>query len=145
MSKIYVVQGSCGSYSDYSEWLVLAYHDKQKATDHAAIANTLNNSLQTFENSQYQSEEFLAISKKSDEMRPPPALMGWQDCRDWYDDPAHPERKEANDAYTAFWDNIHATRSKNPGMNMLDPTYASRAEWQNWPENYIVVEVEVAE
>jgi hypothetical protein len=38
MSEIYLVQGNCGEYSDYREWVVCAYRDERKAKKHALLA-----------------------------------------------------------------------------------------------------------
>lgn len=38
MSKIYLVQGNCGEYSDYREWVICAYRDEAMAKDHAVRA-----------------------------------------------------------------------------------------------------------
>jgi roadblock/LC7 domain-containing protein len=38
MSKIYVVMGSTGEYSDREEWIVCAYADEEMAKHHAETA-----------------------------------------------------------------------------------------------------------
>lgn len=38
---VYAVQGSWGDYSDYSEWIVLTFFDKQQAEDTAKYLNDL--------------------------------------------------------------------------------------------------------
>jgi hypothetical protein len=35
---IYLVQGNCGEYSDYSEWVVCAYRREDLAQQHAVLA-----------------------------------------------------------------------------------------------------------
>jgi hypothetical protein len=39
MTKIYVVMGSTGEYSDGREWMVAAYTDEEKAKTHVELAN----------------------------------------------------------------------------------------------------------
>lgn len=36
--KIYLVQGNCGEYSDYREWVVCAYRDEKLAQAHVVSA-----------------------------------------------------------------------------------------------------------
>lgn len=38
MTKIWIVQGSTGEYSDHREWMVCAYRDEAKAEQHARAA-----------------------------------------------------------------------------------------------------------
>jgi hypothetical protein len=38
MATIYLVQGNCGEYSDYREWVVCAYRTEAKAKKHAVLA-----------------------------------------------------------------------------------------------------------
>ena len=44
--KIYVVMGTCGEYSDRSEWAVIAYYDEQKAQEHVLKASRRAKELQ---------------------------------------------------------------------------------------------------
>lgn len=37
-TKIYLVQGNCGEYSDYQEWVVCGYRDEAMAQEHACSA-----------------------------------------------------------------------------------------------------------
>lgn len=41
MTKIYVVQGSTGEYSDHTEWLVCAFQDQDKAKSHVEYLSML--------------------------------------------------------------------------------------------------------
>lgn len=41
MSKIYIVMGTTGEYSERSEWPVCAYTDQQQAQKHAADASAV--------------------------------------------------------------------------------------------------------
>ena len=141
MSKIYIVQGSCGDYSDYNEWMVMAYSNIHDAQKHANFANEMNNQLNEQERAMYESPEFKAISARVDEMSPP-GEYDWSQRDAWYKDAEHPERMEANDAYGKYWDDWHMLRGSNEEMNRFDPTYARRSEWQNWPTSYTVVDVE---
>jgi hypothetical protein len=38
VSKVYVVMGQTGEYSDRTEWPVVAYHDEARAKEHATNA-----------------------------------------------------------------------------------------------------------
>lgn len=48
MSKVYVVMGTSGEYSDRNEWPVIAYFDKEKAEQH--IKNATQEANKIFQN-----------------------------------------------------------------------------------------------
>lgn len=49
VKRIFLVQGNCGEYSDYREWVICAYHDEAKAKDHARLAKEWREQKITYE------------------------------------------------------------------------------------------------
>jgi len=64
MSKIFVVIGTTGEYSDRSEWLVLAFRDEEKAKEHVINATRRANEIQVTRPSQY------SVAKELNEFDP---------------------------------------------------------------------------
>lgn len=47
--KVYVVFGECGAYSDYTAWVVAVHSTKDKAEEHAALAQKFSADHNTYD------------------------------------------------------------------------------------------------
>lgn len=57
MKTVYVVQGSCGEYSDHMEWMVRAFMDEEKAKAFVILATEQGNALRLKYAGKYWCEE----------------------------------------------------------------------------------------
>ena len=77
MDKVFIVAGSCGEYSDYTEWPIVAYSTEKAAREHSdkaqISANKINAAAQDIDygiSDRYQKIESLLKTNKYDlEMR----------------------------------------------------------------------------